>query len=372
MKILYLKKRWQHHTASGGYDRLEREVDGGVVARYEVSGFWHRAARLWWRQQSHTEEYLIDYRYEDWLAELSLLVKSRIRRPDVVHVLYGDEQLDLLLRRRWMLPCPLMVTFHVPTCRVTSRFEKIQKHLLLGIDAAVVVSRYQLQDFSHWLGADRVVYIPHGIDIQRFCPGERDLHRRQLRLITVGHHMRDWEALHRIIDECNARQLVVQFDVVAPKPYWPFLAGCVNTRLHANIAEDDFIKLYQDADVLLLPIVDATANNALLESLACGTPVISSAVGGIPDYVDDACSWLFKRGEVTEIVELVEQICRDRTILLSMREAARRKSLEFSWQRIAGQMRAVYSAVIGRRSPVGAVGAREQKPNVVRTAHQHE
>src|SRR6185295_2760099 len=106
--------------------------------------------------------------------------------------LNGDEQLDWLLRRRRLLPCPLVATFHLPPNRVRERFEKSQKHLLSGIDLAVVVSRSQLQDFRNWLGADRVVYVPHGIDTDRFCPGERPARRDGVRLITAGHHMRDW------------------------------------------------------------------------------------------------------------------------------------------------------------------------------------
>ena len=134
------------------------------------------------------------------------LAQSRFKRPDVVlHLLYGDEQLDVLLRRRRLLGCPLIATFHLPTTRdvVKMRFEQLQKNLLGGIDAAVVVSKSQLPDFQRWLGPERVVYIPHGIDTQRFCPDGRRLHRDVVRLVIVGDHMRDLEAMHRIADECR-------------------------------------------------------------------------------------------------------------------------------------------------------------------------
>jgi glycosyltransferase involved in cell wall biosynthesis len=291
-----------------------------------------------------------------------LLAGSWFRKPDVVHVLYGDEQLDLLLRSRWLLPSPLVASFHLPTLRVAGRFERHQKHLLAGIDAAIVVSRCQLKDFRRWLGWDRVVYVPHGVDTRRFCPGDYDSQRRQIRLVIVGEHMRDWEASRRIIDECNARKLPVQIDAVLGRALWPVFTGCANVRLHSGISEDELIRLYREADALLIPVVDSTANNTVLEALACGTPVISNSVGGIPDYVDDTSGWLFGKGEISGIVELIDELCNDREIAWSRRESARHKSLEFSWDRIAEQIVTIYEAVARGESPAEALTGREQSP----------
>lgn len=361
MHVVCLAKRWQHHTASGGYDHLAWQIGATVVQRTEAPGLLHRVLRRLWHMRSRNNLYLLDYSYGDLLAEQRLLAISRLRKPDVVHVLYSDEQLDLLLRLRWLLPCPLIASFHLPPFRVVDRFEH-QKHLLAGIDAAIVVSRSQLKDFRRWLGWDKVVYVPHGIDTRRFCPGDPAPQDRHVRLLIVGEHMRDWEASHRIIDECNARKLPVQIDAVLGQDLWPVFTGCANTRLHTGISEDELIMLYRQADALLLPVIDSTANNAVLESLACGTPVISNSIGGIPDYVDDTSGWLFGKGEVLGIVELIDQLCNNPEIAWSRREPARRKSLEFSWDRIAEQLLAVYEAVASGDSPAEALAARKQGP----------
>src|SRR5262249_62068611 len=94
------------------------------------------------------------------------------------------------------------------------------------------------------------------------------------------------------------------------------------------------IQLYCRAAALFMPVVDATANNAILESMACGTPVISTGVGGIPDYVDDSSGWLFPPNEVLGIVELVEKLSHERWRAESLRIGARRKAIEFSWERV--------------------------------------
>jgi glycosyltransferase involved in cell wall biosynthesis len=268
-----------------------------------------------------------------------------------VHLLNGDEQLDLLLRRRQLLSCPLVATFHLPTNRVRERFEEFHKHLVSGIDVAVVVARSQLPDFANWLGPDRVVYVPHGIDTDQFSPGEGTLPRDGLRLLTVGHHMRDWKAIDEIIDKSTRLGLTVRFDIVASEHGLSGSFKFANVHFHKGVPEECLIQLYREADALLLPVRDATATNAALEALACGTPVITTMVGGMPDYVDSTCGWLFEKGEVDGIVQLVSEICSRPEIAWARRGAARDKALGFSWERVAAAMRIIYTAAAHRRLP---------------------
>lgn len=352
LRIIVAVKRWEHHTASGGYDSLARALNAEIVHRPTNRSILRRIAGFVWRNTSHPKPYLLDYRYEDWLAEIHVLWRSWYRSPDVVHVLYGDEQLDLLLRRRRLLPCPLIATFHLPPYRVRERFEKIQKHLLSGIDLAVVVGMNQVPDFARWLGPDRVIYVPHGIDTDRFRPGERLPSQETVRLLTVGHHMRDWESLDAIIARCSARNMAVRFDVVSSEHQLIHSANLPGVRFYNQIPEEQLIQLYRGADALLLPLHEATANNSVLEALACGTPVISTSVGGIPDYVDTSCGWLFEKSEIDRVVNLIGEICCCREMVRSRRSAARNKALTFSWKRIAAKMNAVYDAAVAHRCSV--------------------
>jgi glycosyltransferase involved in cell wall biosynthesis len=336
LRVICVAKHWEHHTASGGYDQLARAVCAEVVRRrLRRRTTLYRIERRLWRELWHPKSYVFDYRYEDWLAELGALQRSWWHAPDVVHVLYGDEQLDLLLRHRRLLSCPLIATFHLPPYVVRERFEKAQKHLLSGIDAAVVVARNQLQAFGSWLGQDRVIYVPHGIDTDRFCPGERPPRQECVRLITVGGHMRDWRALDEIIAQCVAQRLPVRFDIVTANHGLSSSANHANIHFHRGIPEEQLIGLYRAADALLVPVLDATANNAILEALACGTPAISTMVGGIPDYADNKSCWLFEKGEVSQIVKLIGEICDEPDIAFSRRSAARSRALIFSWNRVA-------------------------------------
>src|SRR5262249_541847 len=159
-----------------------------------------------------------------------------------------------------------------------------------------------------------VVYVPHGIDTTKFSPGERHLDRPRIQLLMVGEHMRDWQVMHTVIDSINNLRLPVSFDVVTAENFFPHFTGCGNTSLDSRISEASLIGLYRNADAVLVPVTNATANNSILESLACGTPVISTSIGGIPDYLNDRCGWLFAKGDGSSIITLVQTMCADREI----------------------------------------------------------
>jgi glycosyltransferase involved in cell wall biosynthesis len=355
LSILALVKRWKHHTPSGGYDRLAQEVGARVVRRRDGSSVWYHLARRCWQRLHPSRLSLCDYQYGDWLAEYEALILAQAWRPAVVHVLYGDEQLNVLLRWRRLLGRPLIATFHLPASYsfVRNRFRRVAR----AVDAAIVVSQQQIQDYeSCWPGLRRVFFVPLGVDTERFSPQGPFTQHPRLHLATVGDHLRDWETLHRVIDECNALNLPVHFDVVDRGISRPFLTGCANTMHHEGIPEQDLVTIYRNADALLLPLRDATANQAVLEALACGTPVISSRVGGVPDYLDESCGWLTDKGEteVLAMVSLIQELCQNRDVAASKRQDARRKADEFAWEKVALQAMSVYQTVLRRERRAGA------------------
>jgi glycosyltransferase involved in cell wall biosynthesis len=355
MRVTCLVKRWEHHTASGGYDRLASAVEATIIKRHAIDGLGARIARKIWQRGNATDAYLMDYQFGDWLAELRALGAAALKPPDVLHVLYGDEQLNQLIRLRSLLRCPLVVSFHLPSYRVARRFEIFQQEIGTKIDAAIVLATNQVRSFEEWIDPRKVVYIPHGIDVSRFCPAERRPDTGRLRLLIVGSHMRDWNVVHRVIDRSNQIGLPIDFHVVTGEQYYPYFTCCENTFMYSNVPESELITLYRQSDALLVPVIDCTANNSVLEGLSCGAPVISTLVGGMPDYVSESCGWLFEKGQVEPILELLQRMSDCRDIAESRRNEARVQALRFDWKQIAKRMLVVYQAVSAGRAPCEAL-----------------
>ena len=93
---------------------------------------------------------------------------------------------------------------------------------------------------------------------------------------------------------------------------------------------------------MFLPDTSATANNAILDALACGTPVISTYVGGIPDDVDEDCGGLLPLGESEAAFQSVRRPAENRTLARAKRTAAHAQAERFSWQQVAAQITAAY------------------------------
>ena len=126
-------------------------------------------------------------------------MRGFIRPPDALHVLYGDEQLDLLLRYRSALRCPLIATFHLPAGRVGERFEKIQSAELRRLDnVAIVLAKVRsVKSPTLALEKTRSLIFPTASILRYFAPALRRL-LSKLRILSVGDHMRDWEVMHRV------------------------------------------------------------------------------------------------------------------------------------------------------------------------------
>ena len=339
-RVTCVVKRYHHHTVSGGYDRLAAALNAKVIVRKQIPGLLGKAANKAWWQLTAGKDYAPDYQVGDWLAELQALGIGFFRPPDVLHVLYSG-QINLLMKWRNLLRCPLIVTFHAPFENASHRFDTYQQGL--GIDFAVVVATSQIAPMQRWIEPHKIVYIPHGIDTDQFRPNDQMLDPDKMRLLIVGEHLRDWLVIHRVIDEINHRGLDVEFHVVTNERFFPLFSGCANLVYHSQISETELIDLYRSADVLFLPVTNATANNSILEALACGTPVISTLVGGIPDYVNNECGWLLPVGDVVGHVNLIASLHGNRKLARRRRQAARTQALKFDWGLIAEQMVALYA-----------------------------
>ena len=80
------------------------------------------------------------------------------------------------------------------------------------------------------------------------------------------------------------------------------------------------------ADIMLLPSKSESFGLAALEAMACGTPVVASAIGGLPEVIDDGVDGLLLSPEDTSgMAESVLALLNDHSRLKRMSQAAAQK-----------------------------------------------
>jgi glycosyltransferase involved in cell wall biosynthesis len=119
------------------------------------------------------------------------------------------------------------------------------------------------------------------------------------------------------------------------------------------------------ADAVVMPSRWEGLPLTLLEALARGRPVVASAVGGIPEVIEDRVSGrLVPPGDVTALVEALEWLHRRADLAAALgREGLATVRERYTWERVVESFEEVYDEVLGLASfappePPGARAAR--------------
>ncbi|MBV9358547.1 MAG: glycosyltransferase family 4 protein [Chloroflexi bacterium] len=107
------------------------------------------------------------------------------------------------------------------------------------------------------------------------------------------------------------------------------------------VCDDDLAVLYSHAAVFLFPSLYEGFGLPPLEAMACGTPVISSNAGPMPEVLGDAALLLPPR-EPPAWAHAIERVLGDSTLAAHLRARGLVRAESFSWQRTAQATRAVY------------------------------
>jgi starch synthase len=132
------------------------------------------------------------------------------------------------------------------------------------------------------------------------------------------------------------------------------------------LPKEKIIALYTDAAIFVCPSVYEPFGIINLEAMACETPVVASAVGGIPEVVDDGNTGLLVVIEVAgpsdveprdpeqfskDLAGAVNRLLDDPELRQTMaRKARARVEEQFSWTSIARQTLDFYARIIERHA----------------------
>jgi L-malate glycosyltransferase len=110
---------------------------------------------------------------------------------------------------------------------------------------------------------------------------------------------------------------------------------------------DQVADILRGGDLFLLPSETESFGLAALEAMACAVPVLASAVGGLPEVVvDGTTGFLSAVGDVDTMIANGVRVLTNPSLHARLGEAAARRALEFTTDRIVPRYEQVYEDVL--------------------------
>ena len=124
-----------------------------------------------------------------------------------------------------------------------------------------------------------------------------------------------------------------------------------------SVEQASLFRAIAAADVFVFPSIREPFGLAAAEAMALGTPIVASAVDGLPELIEDGVSGkLVQACDAADLAHAISALVSDPALRLQYATAAKTRARElFDIARLSGQLAALYRRVLGRES--GSVSA---------------
>lgn len=234
-----------------------------------------------------------------WTRKAMVSQRNRISLIHA-HYAYPEAFAAAMFAEKWNIP--LVITVHGSDINMIAR-DTARRHLiaetLKKADAVVTVSEKLKKKVIALTGRQKGIYhIPNGMDPNRFYPGSQSRAKKKLglshweKIIVFVGRLEPVKGLDKLIQAVSELESSVGL-VLAGN-------GSLKKQLNHQVQElgmegrvlfcgaiehHCLVDYFQAADLLALASHSEGWPTIILEAMACGTPVVSPAVGGVPEII---------------------------------------------------------------------------------------
>ena len=228
------------------------------------------------------------------------------------------------------------------------------KWLYERFDVVFAPSRLMCSYLNH-LGVEHAMYQPLGVDTDVFSPERRTQDLREK--LSLSQDSRVLVYAGRFAGEKNLPVLLQAFARLGHPYHLLMVGGDHEVRPAGNVTilpyrrdSRELAQLFASADALVHAGTKETFGLVILESMACGRPVVAVDAGAIPEFVDDSVGILSPPNDPAKMADAIAALY-DRD-LDQIGAAARARVLQrYTWNHSFHAQTMAYSTLVGSRRP---------------------
>jgi len=311
-KLFFLSQEWSHMCSESGYANLYNGLSqllGNKVIRINPLSLWNE-------RDSHTgferlrnlpfkglsgckaEEF---FPWVDEIQQFGAVCLTGMLNDDaeaIAILAAGEDQLsqlyftqsDSFLKR-------IFVVFHQPY----SWFESIEfdTRLLERLGGVICLSSSQAEFFKKKCRA-RIIVSRHGVNHNFFVPAVTP-NTESNNILFVGQWMRDYDVLERSMEYVwteypDANLTCIDAKSVSAGKQLLHLARDPRVRILKNVSQIMLKDIYASVSLTFLPLIDSVANNAILEAVACKSPLVVTDLPATREYLQSCDVYFAEKG----------------------------------------------------------------------------
>jgi len=219
-----------------------------------------------------------------------------------------------------------------------------------GIRSFLLISRFSQGQYAKLPVEKRIIC--GGVDTETFSPSDSEKRSRILHVGRILPH----KGIHLLL---GALPEGLGLDIVgAPDDpaYYEDLQALARGKdvvFHTELTDSALVERYRRALATVLPAAQDSGFTTVMESLACGTPVIVTSVGSLPELVEEGgTGFIVPPNEPAAFREKIEYLLSHPEEARAMGRRGRQDVLErFTWDRVVDRCLQAY-AMTPRRAPV--------------------
>ena len=234
-----------------------------------------------------------------------------------------------------------------------SRF--LLKHL---VHMYISISRQMTKELVNLgIPKNRIVYLPNSVDTNFFKPGKN---KEENLLLYVG-RITELKGLHLLIEALKYLKKNVRLVIIGP-PDWntSYYQKLLNTFERENakgkhkisylgaMEQSEIVKWYQKASLFILPSFVEGFPVTVLEALSCGTPVVATNVGGIPEVIqNNETGILIPPSNPVSLAKAIDHLLENEDIRLEMTRRGRENvQKQYSLENACKKLRLIYKQLL--------------------------